>query len=529
MKTRRGTASIVASPVLVGAVTTLIVIVAVFLAYNANNGLPFVPTYDVWAQLPSGANLVKGNDVRVGGFRVGVVDKIVPQYDPQLKKTIARVHLKLDKSVQPLARDTTLIVRQQSALGLKYVEITPGHSTQAYRQGDTIPLKFAGNPVELDDVFSTFDKPTRSASQQSLNGFGDAFAGRGESLNASIQALNPFLQHLTPVMRNLADPSTQLNQFFLQIGKASAEVAPVAKIQADLFGELADTLHAIDHSPANLQASIEKAPPTLDTAIASFKVQQPFLADFADLSHRLRPVAAALPSTLPALNTALHYGTPVLPQTVPLNQETGQLFNALDDLARNPNTLLALKDLTTTVAVGAPLLTYVAPYQTVCDGTVYFLTGLGGHMSEDVKGGTIERVLVRNAIGDTQPGSEGSSDNYRPADLPSNVNPKTTKLLDGNYAEVQHGQPYAPAIDANGNADCQTGQNGYPTGPLPASGTPESGRYPPAKADSSFNADDPLDPFYTQQAGGSHNVVAPNTPGLAGPTFKGVPNLRDVP
>jgi virulence factor Mce-like protein len=527
--TRKGTASIVASPVLVGAVTTLIVIVAVFLAYNANNGLPFVPTYDLWAQLPSGANLVKGNDVRVGGFRVGVVDKIVPQYDPQLKKTIARVHLKLDKSVQPLAQNTKLIVRQQSALGLKYVQLTPGNSKATYRAGATMPLKNAGNPVEFDDVFSTFDKPTRQASQQALLGFGDAFAGRGESLNSAIAALNPFLQHLTPVMRNLANPTTQLDQFFLQIGKASAEVAPVAKMNAELFGKVADTFAAIDHNPANLQASIDKAPPTLDAGISSFRVQEPFLADFADLSHRLRPVAAALPTTLPALNTAFHYGTPELPRTVPLNQETGQLFDALDDLARNPNTLLALKDLTTTVAVGAPLLTYVAPYQTVCDGTVYFFTGLGGHMSEDVKGGTIERVLVRGLLSDPQPGSLSSSENYRPADLPSNVNPKTTKLVNGQYAEVQHGQPYAPAIDSNGDADCQTGQNGYLTGPLPASGTPASGRYPPAKAGPGFNASNLADPFYTQQAGGSHNVVAPNTPGLAGPTYKGVPNLRDVP
>jgi phospholipid/cholesterol/gamma-HCH transport system substrate-binding protein len=527
--TRKGTASIVASPVLVGAVTVLIVIVAVFLAYNANNGLPFVPTYDVWAQLPSGANLVKGNEVRVGGFRVGVVDKIVPQYDPALHKTIARIHMKLDKSVEPLSKDSTLIVRQRSALGLKYVEITPGHEKAAYRAGDTIPLKFAGNPVEFDDVFSTFDKPTRDASRTALKGFGDAFAGRGESLNAAIAALNPFLVHLTPVMRNLANPSTQLNQFFLQIGKASAEVAPVARVNAELFGKLADTFHAIDHNPANLQAAIEKAPSTLDTGIASFKVQEPFLADFADLSHRLRPVAADLPTTLPALNTAFKYGTPILPKTVPLNQETGRLFNALDDLARNPDTLLALKDLTTTVAVGAPLLTYVAPYQTVCNQTVYFFTGLGGHMSEDVKGGTIERVLVRNDIGNPQPGSIGSSDNWRPADLPSNVSPKTTKLLNGNYAEVQHGQPYAPAIDANGNADCETGQNGYPTGPLPPSGTPQSGRYPPAKAGPNFNANNAQDPFYLNQAGGSHNVVAPNTPGLAGPTYTGVPNLRDVP
>jgi virulence factor Mce-like protein len=520
---RRSTASIVASPVLVGAVTVLIVIVAVFLAYNANNGLPFVPTYDVWAQLPSGANLVRDNEVRVGGFRVGLVDKIVPQYDPQLHKTIARIHMKLDKTVEPLARDTTLIVRQRSALGLKYVELSPGHARATYKAGATIPLKFAGKPVEFDDVFSTFDKPTRDASRTALKGFGDAFAGRGESINAAIGALNPFLVHLEPVMRNLANPSTQLNQFFKQIGNASAEVAPVAKVQAELFTNMADTFAAIDHSPTALRSAIEKAPSTLDTGTASFKVQQPFLADFADLSHRLRPVAASLPTTLPALNTALHYGTPVLPRTVPLNQETGHLFNALDDLARNPNTLLALNDLTTTVAVTTPLITFVAPYQTVCDYTTNWFTGLGGHLSEDVKGGTVERVLVRDDNASTQPGKLGSSNNYRLADVPSNINPKTTKTASGDYAEATHGQPLAPAIDSAGDADCETGQNGYLTGPLTG-----GGRFPP-HSENGYSPDNPTDNFSQNHAGGSHVVVDPNTPGLAGPTYWGVPNLRDVP
>ena len=69
---RRGTStSVLGTPSLVGAVTVLITITAVFLAYNANKGLPFVPTYDVSAELPGGANLVEGNDVRVGGFQVG--------------------------------------------------------------------------------------------------------------------------------------------------------------------------------------------------------------------------------------------------------------------------------------------------------------------------------------------------------------------------------------------------------------------------------------------------------------------------
>jgi virulence factor Mce-like protein len=530
-KTRRANGSIVASPVLVGAVTTLIVLVAVFLAYNANNGLPFVPTYDVWAQLPGGANLVKSNEVRVGGFRVGVVDKIVPQYDPAEHKTIAKVHMKLDKSIEPLAKDSTLIVRQRSALGLKYIQITPGQSKVTYKPGDTIPLKFAGQPVEFDDLFNTFDAKTRQASQQSLIGYGDALAGRGQSINLAIEALNPFLEHLTPVMQNLSDPSTELNQFFREIGKASAEVAPVAKVQAVLFTNMADTFHALDHSPANLQQAIEKAPPTLDAAISSFKTQQPFLADFADLSHRLRPVAATLPKALPPLNGALKAGQPVLPRTVDLNQRTQGVLAALDDLAKNPNTFLALKDLSTTVAVTAPMLQFVAPYQTVCNYTNYFLTGLSSHMSEDVKGGTIERILVRGDQTLMEPGKSGDSANSRPADVPSNVNPKTTKDVAGNYFQAIHAQPYGPAIDSAGNADCQTGQTGYLTGPLPANGSAQASRYP-AASEPGFNPDKPTylgDNFYTNQAGGSHVVVAPNTPGDAGATYSGVPNLRSVP
>ena len=57
---RRGSASIAANPVLIGAATSLVVIVAVFLAYNANSGLPFVPTYELKAEVPQAASLVVG-------------------------------------------------------------------------------------------------------------------------------------------------------------------------------------------------------------------------------------------------------------------------------------------------------------------------------------------------------------------------------------------------------------------------------------------------------------------------------------
>src|SRR5215467_11727514 len=144
---RRG-AGIAGNPILIGAATILVVIVAVFLAYNANQGLPFVPTYEIKAEVPSAANLVVGNDVAIGGSRVGAVSAIAPATRDD-GTTIAVLTLTLEKSVAPLPRDSTLIVRPRSALGLKYVELTRGTSQQTYADGDTIALAQAKTPVEL--------------------------------------------------------------------------------------------------------------------------------------------------------------------------------------------------------------------------------------------------------------------------------------------------------------------------------------------------------------------------------------------
>src|SRR5215216_2413808 len=189
--------SVFGSPVLVGAITVLVVVVGVFLAYNANKGLPFVPTYDVNVHVPSGADLVVGNDVRVGGDRVGVVNDITPIRDKG-GKVSAILGLKLDQTVEPLSDASTVIVRPRSALGLKYVEITPGRSGKALQAGDTLPLKQATpHPVEIDEVFNVFNKPTRTGIQQTLTGFGNGLAGRGADLNLAIGALRPLVDELT--------------------------------------------------------------------------------------------------------------------------------------------------------------------------------------------------------------------------------------------------------------------------------------------------------------------------------------------
>jgi ABC-type transporter Mla subunit MlaD len=119
-------------PVLVGGVTILVVIVAVFLSYNANQGLPFVPTTALKVRVPNGANLVPGNDIRSGGSRVGVIDDMRPI--AAHGKVVAELDLKLDKRIGDIPSDSTFRIRPRSALGLKYLELDEGVSKKAFAE-----------------------------------------------------------------------------------------------------------------------------------------------------------------------------------------------------------------------------------------------------------------------------------------------------------------------------------------------------------------------------------------------------------
>jgi phospholipid/cholesterol/gamma-HCH transport system substrate-binding protein len=532
MRRRRGQ-SIAASPVLIGATTVLIAIVAVFISYNANSGLPFVPSYELTAELPSGGKLVKGNEVRVGGFRIGVVKDIKPtvRMVNGKRRAVALAELNLDKKLEPLARDSKLRVRPRSALGLKYIELQPGTSKATYESGDTIPVKQASEPLEFEDLYSTFDPDTRPHLQNSTAGFGDAFAGRGQAINRAIEALNPLFRSLTPVMQNLSDPDTELDQFFLQIGRASAQAAPVARTQALLFTDMADTFAALSANPRALQATIEKAEPTKNVSIDSFRVQQPFLIDFTDLSHRLRPAVAELPRSLPAITGALKLGTPVLPRTMELNENLEKALKEAEDLFENPNTLLALKDIHTALTVSRPAIEFIAPYQTVCNYVNYFIHPLGEAQSVvqsgPTGGGTSlnQNMKVPNTH---QQNNYGSSTGSRPWDIPSDQDPQGAHDKLGNPLFRLYAPPYQPAIDAQGNADCQLGQNGYPNGAL------SNGPY--SKGDIQDRSDEHGLPIPDSFGTGANGAIVPddnNIPGLSGGTYKsrelGIDNLADVP
>jgi virulence factor Mce-like protein len=440
--------SVFGSPVLVGAITVLVVVVGVFLAYNANKGLPFVPTYDINAHVPSGADLVVGNDVRVGGDRVGVVNSIKPVRD-KAGHVSAILGLKLDKVVDPLAANSTVIVRPRSALGLKYVEITPGNANKQLAPGDTLPLRQARpRPVEIDQVFNTFSRPTRVGIQKGLTGFGNGLAGRGSDLNLAIQAFRPLLTNLEPVARNLASPQTQLARFFRSLERAAGEVAPVAEQQAALFRNLDTTFGALVPVKRDIQEFIRQGPPTEDVAIAAFKAQRPFLRNSAALFRELQPGTAVLPSTAPILAEAFEVGAVTLAKTPQLNAELTDVFRTLDTFVSDPVVPRGIKRLNETVVTLRDPLDFITPAQTTCNYITLWFRNIASHLSEGDKNGTWQRfIIVATPQG---PNNEGGPSS-KPADGPSTIN-------------HLHANPYPNTASPGQTKECEAGNEDFVVG-----------------------------------------------------------------
>jgi phospholipid/cholesterol/gamma-HCH transport system substrate-binding protein len=445
---KRAQQSAFANPVLIGAVTVLIALVAVFLAYNADSGLPFVPTQELKVDVSDGSALTIGNDVREGGYLVGQISDMRPVL---LKngQTGAQLTLQISEKYKNIPADSQVAIRPLSLLGLKYVDLVTGHSKHDLSDGATLPEAQTRVPVQFDDVLKTFDPKTRVAIQQDLQGFGDALASRGSSLNDLISTLPPLLQNLQPVATYLSAPRTQLVPFFNSLERFMGTVAPVAKTNADVFTQGATTFHALSEDPTALEQTIAKSPPTLTVSTNSLIAQQPFLADTRTLGVDMTPATQSLKVALPILNPALEVGTQTLVRTPPLDQRLQGVMVALKALAQAPGTNVAVNALTNTVSTLNPMLRYLGPYQTACDYWDYWFTYLAEHQTAQTSLGFAQRVLL-NFASASQPDNVGSQGAVYPADGQNGGN------------EFLHGQTYGSAIDDSGYADCETGQRGYP-------------------------------------------------------------------
>lgn len=364
---RRRRSRISASPVLVGAITAVIAVVSVFFSYNANKGLPFVPTYQISAELPSAASLVSGNEVRIAGVRVGVVDSVKAKLLDD-GRSIAVASMKLDKSVQPVPVDSTVLVRQRSAMGLKYLLLTPGESAEGLKPGGMIPESQAEEPVDMDQWFNMFQEPVRRAIQKNLAEYGGAFVTRGADINEIIAELPPLFRVAEPVTKNLSSRQTDLRGFIRGLSQAAAEVAPVAENQANMFVQLDTTFQALaEVARPYMQDSISEGVKTELSVIRNGPRIRPFLYTGAKFMKELRPGAVALAESAPIIADSFDIGIPVLRSSPQLYEELGPTARSLRNFGEDTQVNDGLDTLISTQDILRPLLRQVTPSQNVCN------------------------------------------------------------------------------------------------------------------------------------------------------------------
>jgi phospholipid/cholesterol/gamma-HCH transport system substrate-binding protein len=454
MNDRRRQRGVLTNPVLIGAVTLLVAIVAVFLAYNANNGLPFVPRYSLHVNVRNASELSSGAEVHLGGALVGSVSSITPARGPN-GQPIAVLDLALNQNIEPLPADSVFTIRLKGSIGVKYLDVTPGTSSRTLHDGATVPIGQTAAAVDLDQVLSMFDAPTRAGVVAATAGYGEGLTGRGAGINDAIGAFVPLVTDLSPVMRNLASRQTDLGGFFRGLESFTRAVAPVAQQQAALYTNLDTTFRSLATVAVPfLQNWISQTPPTLQTVISQSPTIRPFVTDTAGLFADLRPGFSTLPRSAPVLAQAFAAGTRNLPGTFrgrrSLDQELTNLARTLQTYGQTPSVLAGIDRLTLTASSLRSPLAFLTPVQASCNYVTLFLRNISSLLSDHTATGTTLRFQLI-AIDDVL-GAES---------VPSHTAYTTPDTNPNDQHGPLHANPYPNTNSPGQTPECSAGNEPY--------------------------------------------------------------------
>ncbi len=215
------------SPLLIGAITTLIVVVAVYLSYNANNGLPFVPTYNIKVALPEASGLEASNQV-ASAARAWAWSKNDAHAGPEDRARHGDRDLKLEKEAEPLPVDTKAIVQSVSSIGLKYVQLDKGTSQRELKIRADDPGHPGARTGEHRRPLQHVQHEDEDGEQGQPEQLRRWRSGPRARHQQHDRTLRPLVTNAIPVLRNLAAPATELREFFIALERYNAQAAPVA-------------------------------------------------------------------------------------------------------------------------------------------------------------------------------------------------------------------------------------------------------------------------------------------------------------
>jgi phospholipid/cholesterol/gamma-HCH transport system substrate-binding protein len=272
----------------VAALLVLLAVAAVaYLLFAGGGG------YHVKAVFLNAGQLVNGNQVQAGGVAIGSVENVDVTQDGQ-----AEVTLEIDDDdYKPLRRGTRLLIRPNSLSGIanRFVDVQVGPDAgQEIPDGGRIGPDDTQTAVELDEVFSLFDRRTRRATQDFIAGQAEALRGRGRELQAGVRYLDPALSTGSRLFGELTRDNKLLRDFLVD---SSALVTALGERREDLTGvvrNLGRTFGALGSQQAALSESIERLPPFLRRANTTFVNLRAALDDVDPLVDAAKPVARRL-------------------------------------------------------------------------------------------------------------------------------------------------------------------------------------------------------------------------------------------
>jgi phospholipid/cholesterol/gamma-HCH transport system substrate-binding protein len=321
-------------------------------------------SYRVKATFENAGQLVRGNQVLVGGGVVGQVTDIDLNDSSQ-----AVVTMELKEDVAPLHAGTTATIRATSLSGIanRYVSLQPGpQSGPELEDGGAIGADETSAPVDIDQLFDTLDPRTRRGLRNLIRGSGDWYDGKARKAARSTRYFNPFLVSTTDFTREIA-----LDQeiFYRLVRDTAATVSAIAERRDDLAGLVTNTntaFRAIGDQNVALERTLELLPDTLRKANTTFVNLRATLDDLDRLVAVSKPATRELAPFLRVLRPVVREARPTVADLRTLIRSPGDDNDLIELTAKQPR----LAELTSSVFPRAirtldraqPVFEYVRSY-----------------------------------------------------------------------------------------------------------------------------------------------------------------------
>jgi virulence factor Mce-like protein len=353
-----------------GLLALVLLLAGVYISYNANSGVPGQSSYEFRVDVADADRLVKTNQVRMAGVRVGQIKRVevVPAKagtpDPEPR---ARITVSLQQDTDPIPVDTRVKVRPASILGASYLDLVPGKSRTTVPEGGLLALANSSANVELTDLLDVFDRGTSQAIQGSITSVGGGLAGRGEDFGQTIVHLADAARPVKRVADTLADPASKLAPL---IGNFDTTITAFGGVR-DEFGRLmrdgSRTFSAMANERDSLARLIDELPASAATTTRALRGLRPALDDIAAVSLELRPGAERLPDALRSTDGLFRAALPTL-RTVPrFSTELSRASTSISAFGRNPSTDGVIRRAGDVLVAGGPLFDTMAEAQVYCN------------------------------------------------------------------------------------------------------------------------------------------------------------------